>query len=143
LNSAEPAPGPTALASGAVVYAKDADRLAAFYGRVAGLAVLEARAGWSVLGSAAHQLVVHAIPPQIAASIEIAAPPERRAASALKLVFVVPSLAAARPLAAALGGVLDPPEREWVYRDSRVCDGHDPEGNVIQLREPARAGAVR
>jgi len=28
-------------------------------------------------------------------------------------------------------------EREWTYRGRRVCDGHDPEGNVFQAAEPA------
>ena len=26
-------------------------------------------------------------------------------------------------------------EREWEFDGDRVCDGHDPEGNVLQLRE--------
>lgn len=27
-----------------------------------------------------------------------------------------------------------PVEDAWVYRQHRVCDGHDPEGKVVQLR---------
>ena len=40
-------------------------------------------------------------------------------------------------LADGLGGLVDPPEREWTAGGLRACDGHDPEGNVLQLREPA------
>jgi len=26
-------------------------------------------------------------------------------------------------------------EREWELRGANVCDGHDPEGNIFQLRQ--------
>jgi hypothetical protein len=26
-------------------------------------------------------------------------------------------------------------EREWEFEGAKVCDGHDPEGNVFQLRQ--------
>ena len=83
------------------------------------------------------QLTVVAASPQIAASIHITSPPKRREDAAVKLVFPVPSLAAARAAARALGGELNAPEQEWNFQNSRVCDGHDPEGNVIQFREVA------
>lgn len=88
-----------------------------------------------VLEAEAFQLIVHAIPAGLAASIEIADPPICREDMAVKLVFLVPSISSARALAAEHGGGVDPPEREWRFRSHRVCDGHDPEGNVIQLRE--------
>jgi hypothetical protein len=31
-----------------------------------------------------------------------------------------------------------PAEQEWSFQGSTVCDGFDPEGNVIQFREQAR-----
>jgi hypothetical protein len=52
----------------------------------------------------------------------------------VKLVFVVSSLAAVREVAPALGGQLNPAEREWEFQTYMVCDGHDPEGNVVQFR---------
>ena len=42
-----------------------------------------------------------------------------------------------RGQALALGGQLFAPKREWEARGFRACDGIDPEGNVIQLRQPA------
>jgi hypothetical protein len=81
--------------------------------------------------------VIHAIPPDIAASFEITRPPVRREETPVKLVFLVTSIRAARALAIAHGGQVDPIEREWVFGTYRVCDGHDPEGNVIQLRQIA------
>jgi hypothetical protein len=55
----------------------------------------------------------------------------------VKLVFAVPSIAQARAWAPALGGELNPPEKMFEARGFRACDGHDPEGNVIQFREDA------
>jgi hypothetical protein len=37
-------------------------------------------------------------------------------------------------LAAARGGRVLPVDREWEFAAHRVCDGVDPEGNVVQLR---------
>ena len=128
---------PSPITAGAVVYAKDVARVSSFYAQVVGLEVTHSDHDHVVLESAVFQLVVHATPAGIAASLEIADPPIRREDTAVKLVFPVPSIGTARTLAAKHGGELDPPEREWRFQGHRVCDGHDPEGNVIQLRETA------
>ena len=31
--------------------------------------------------------------------------------------------------------LVDPVETEWTFGLVRVCDGHDPEGNVVQFRQ--------
>lgn len=121
--------------AGAVVYAKDVERVSRFYAEVASLRVAQEEPGYTVLESQGFQLVVVAIPARIAQQIEIASPPVRREDSAIKLCFSVPSLAQARSRVSALGGELNGAEREWQFQGSRVCDGHDPEGNVVQLRE--------
>lgn len=120
---------------GAVVYAKDLDKLCAFYAAVTELAVLSVQPDHVVLGGGGFELVVVAIPAHIARSIDIANPPLRREETPIKLIFVVRSIAVARSLAPIHGGELDPPESEWALPGGRVCDGHDPEGNVIQVRE--------
>ncbi len=68
------------------------------------------------------------------ATTGIADPPVRREDAAIKLMFPVPSIGDARALAARLGGELNPPDREWQFGAYRVCDGHDSEGNVFQVR---------
>lgn len=123
------------FAAGAVVYAKDLQGLARFYAGICGLPVVQQAADHALLQSEHFQLVLHALPPAIAAEIEIGSPPQRREEQAIKLCFRVASIAGARAVAAGLGGQVDGPEREWVFAGQRVCDGHDPEGNVIQLRE--------
>lgn len=120
---------------GAVLFAKDIARVAKFYAEVIPMAVSLEGPDLIVLESAQSQLVVHPIPEKIARSIEIADPPALRTDVALKLIFPVDSLAAARAAAPALGGALNPPAKEFTARGFRACDGHDPEGNVVQLRE--------
>jgi catechol 2,3-dioxygenase-like lactoylglutathione lyase family enzyme len=124
--------------AGAVIYAKDVARVSTFYVQTLGLNVVHTETDHVVLESAALQLVVLEIPAHIAGQIVITVPPERRTDTAVKLSFAVPSMAAVRDTAARWGGALNPAEREWVYRGFRHCDGHDPEGNVVQFREPDR-----
>ncbi len=121
--------------AGAVVYAKNIPRVSAFYAGAAGLEVAHTETDHIVLESPVLQLVIVAIPEPIAASIELADPPLRRTETPIKLVITVTSLHAARTAAKPLGGELDPPAREWQFQEYRICDGHDPEGNVVQFRE--------
>lgn len=124
---------------GAVVYAKDLDKLSAFYAAVTELSVVRVEQDHVALEGGGFELVVVAIPARIAQQIEIASPPVLREETPIKLIFVVHSIAAARALAPLHGGELNPRESEWELPGGRVCDGHDPEGNVIQLREIAQS----
>ena len=94
--------------------------------------------GLIVLESPMQQLVIHGIPKKIAQSITISSPPRPRSDTAVKLVFPVDSIAQARIRAGELGGGIHPATKEFVARGFRACDGFDPEGNVIQLREQLR-----
>ena len=123
---------------GAVVYAKDPARVATFYEHLVPMSVIHREPDHVILESPVAQLVVHAMPRPIADSIEVASPPERRTKTPIKLFFTVESLAGVRAGAAALGGELNAPEQEWEWLGWRICDGHDPEGNVVQFRERAR-----
>jgi len=121
--------------SGAVIFAKDIRRVAAFYEHLCALAVVDAHSDHIVLESGAVQLVIHGIPLRIAQDIHITQPPAVREETPIKLFFPVASLAEARALAAQWGGQLLPAGREWEARGFRACDGHDPEGNVVQFRQ--------
>jgi predicted enzyme related to lactoylglutathione lyase len=123
---------------GAVVFAKDPPRIARFYEAVCSMAVVHTDDGLIVLESPMQQLVIHGVPKKIAQSITISAPPRPRSDTAVKLVFPVDSIERARILADELGGGIYPPGKEFVARGFRACDGFDPEGNVIQLREQLR-----
>ena len=127
---------------GAVLYAKDLDRLVKFYAAVAGIEPQAVKNGFAVLGASPSQLVIVRIPERIADEIEIATPPELREATPIKLVFAVEDIAHARKRAAELGGAVNAVEREWKFEGARVCDGHDPEGNIFQLRQTVRQAAA-
>lgn len=122
--------------AGAVLYAKDIGRVAEFYRQVAGMEKVEVDGDYFVLEAPGFQLTVVAIPRHLADTIALTSPPTRRGETALKLMFPVASLAAAREAAFRFGGELNPAEREWTFWRQRICDGCDPEGNMLQLREP-------
>ena len=121
---------------GGVIYAVDIARMSAFYETVAALErVEEIDHDFVELATPAVDLVIVQIPEQWAREIVIADPPERREEGAVKLAFPVASIAAAREAATARGGVIDAPSAEWSFGPWTVCDGHDPEGNVFQVRQ--------
>lgn len=122
---------------GAVVFAKNIERVARFYEALAGLSVTLAERDHIVLESEHIELVIHAIPKRLADGITITDPPAVREGTPIKLFFPVESLAQARASAPALGGQLGAAAKEWEARGFRACDGHDPEGNVFQLRQRA------
>ncbi len=125
----------TPFGAGAVLYARELERVHAFYHAVLGLDIEHAEHDHVVLASPVFQLVVLALKEPIAGTVVIERPPRRRAELTVKLAFEVDSIASARAMAPEYGGEFLPPEREWDFRGYRVCDGQDPEGNVIQLRE--------
>jgi predicted enzyme related to lactoylglutathione lyase len=121
--------------AGLFIYAKDLECLATFYKSIAGMARLHLSDELVVLESPDIQLLIHRIPPHIAAGITIQSPPERREDTALKFFFTVPSLSEARTIAAHLGGEVF--NENWEGRGFVVCNGCDPEGNIFQVRENA------
>jgi predicted enzyme related to lactoylglutathione lyase len=119
--------------AGLFVYAKHLERMASFYERLLGLVRLHQSPELVVLDNAHLQLLVHAIPADIAAEIEIATPPLRREEAAYKFFFTVPSLDVAKLVATELGGEVL--AARWRGRDFVACNAVDPEGNLFQLRE--------
>ena len=121
--------------TGAVLFAKNVDQVAGFYSNVLDLIEANRADDHIVLESPGFQLVVHRIPPHRAPTADIASPPARRASAPFNPVFFVPSLASIRVVAEAHGGYMEPTDKEWSFNGVLVCDGLDPEGNVIQFRE--------
>ncbi len=128
---------PNTLKPGAVIFAMNLELVAKFYEELVPMAVAHVERNHIVLESERIQLVIHAIPKRVADSIDIAELPVVREQTPIKLFFPVSSLAEARVKAALLGGRLGPSQNEWEARGFRACDGHDPEGNVFQLRQDA------
>ncbi len=120
---------------GLVVFAKNKPRVAAFYRQALDLAVIESEPSHDLLRGHGLEVVVHAIPADIAAGIDIADPPTPREETPFKPTFVVPSLEHVRAAAQATGGYLKPREGAWHFRGHAVLDGWDPEGNVVQFKQ--------
>lgn len=121
--------------AGSVIFAKDITALARFYEKLLALQTTYAEPDHIVLESEILQLVIHGIPARIARDIHISVPASRREDTAIKPFFPVENLVEARKTAKTLGGALNPASKEWEARGFRACDGHDPEGNVFQLRQ--------
>ena len=128
--------------AGAVLFAKDVARLAAFYAQVLAVVPKHAHAEKVVIEAEDFLLVIHAVPPAAAATLEISAPPVLRENVPVKLFLPVRSLAQARLSTQQLGGGMKPADAEWSGPDFRACDGFEPEGNVVQFREVAREPAL-
>lgn len=123
-------PGPAR--AGVLIYASDRDRLERFYCEVAGMRRLHADDHVAVLASDDLQLVLHRIPPQIAADIVVTSPPRRREDVAIKFFLTVPDLAVAAERIAALGGALF--ADRWQGPGFTMGNAMDAEGNVFQVR---------
>jgi predicted enzyme related to lactoylglutathione lyase len=118
-----------------VIYALDPGRVAPFYAEVVGFHVIHTEDSHVTLGSDWMELHVVRAPAEHANRIEMFDPPQRREETPIKVSFLVANIQAARDVAGRLGGVIDGAETEWTWRGESHCDGHDPEGNVFQVRD--------
>lgn len=121
----------------AVVFVADVGRMTRFYQALAAMALLHRDEQHAILEVAGFQLVIHALRGAPNPGDAPGTPPPIREDSYVKICLPVDSISAARARAAALGGQLKPAAKEWEARGFRACDGHDPEGNVLQVRENA------
>ncbi len=117
---------------GIVIFTGNKERLAAFYQAIAGLPVGANDPKVTVLVSDEFELVIHALPDEPEGQST-----RPREDAYIKPFFPVTSLADARRRVVALGGRLRPQGEEWEARGFRACEGVDPDGNLIQLREDA------
>jgi catechol 2,3-dioxygenase-like lactoylglutathione lyase family enzyme len=113
----------------AVLFAKDLERVAAFYVGALEMKRTFADENHAVLECHGFELLVHRIPKHIAAAIEIKRPPDRRVGGAIRLDYPVSSVERSRSLARSLGGDIDDAPPAWADRSATFFFGHDPEGN--------------
>ena len=112
-----------------MIFAKDLERMTAFYRDGVGLRFLPDRSNewWAEFEAGGARFALHAIPEQIAETIEITEPPKARTTSPIKLVFETPDLEASRTHLVEHGAVM------FETQSWGACDGLDPEGNVFQI----------
>lgn len=124
--------------AGALIYAKDPEKLVGFYQEVLTMAPGHTTEEITVLSNADTQLIIHALPAAVAERLEITTPPTCRLQSAIKLFFTVGDLDHVVETVRGLGGSALP--GLWSNPRFRVINAVDPEGNVFHLREWTTAG---
>jgi len=123
------------LVQGLVVFAKDKERVSAFYQATLSLHAEESESSHDLLRGGGYEVVVHAIPLRYASGITIARPAVPRQDTPFKPTFIVADLDAVRTAAVATGGYLKPADGAWHFRGCTVLDGWDPEGNIVQFKQ--------
>ena len=113
-----------------MIYVKDLEQMAAFYGDALGLPIITATRTdtWVESDTGSATLALHAIPPHIAEQFTITTPPHPREENPIKIIFGVKDLESEYTRLKTLG--VDLKMRPW-----GACDGIDPEGNIFQLRQ--------
>lgn len=116
-----------------VLFVSDVAGVSVFYRELAAMHIAFADEDHVVLAVEGFELVVHRLygEPEIDAKTDVTP----RDDSYSKLCLPVRDIESARSIAARLGGAIKPQSFEWSARGFRACDGHDPEGNVIQVRQ--------
>lgn len=122
---------------GLVLFVANVDRVASFYQMVGSMQFVGGDSGHAVLEIEGFQLVVHQLEGESEPPHDTQNKVRVREDSYSKLCLPVLSIDAARSQAASFGGFIKPAQHEWQARGFRACDGNDPEGNVIQVRESA------
>jgi predicted enzyme related to lactoylglutathione lyase len=120
-----------------VLFVANVDKVAAFYEEVGSMKMVGVDDDHAVLEIAGFQLVIHALKGEHEPAPDSQGRVRVREDSYSKICLPVQSIRAARTRAASLGGFIKPTQHEWQARGFRACDGNDPEGNVLQVRESA------
>ncbi|MEP6018530.1 MAG: hypothetical protein ABJ251_08610 [Paracoccaceae bacterium] len=124
------------MLKGAVLYAKDLDKLKAFYLGIGGNLTDGIDGEFAAISNADTELIILQAPQKIASQIVIEDPPVVRSATPLKPIFSATSIADVLDKLPGIGGRTVPGSKQWKFRQYFVQDIVDAEGNVIQLWQP-------
>ena len=119
----------------AILYVKDLEGMKRFYGEVLGTSPSTQgwTDAWATFETGGAWFSLHAIPAEIAKSIEIESPPIPREEHPVKLIFEVKDVELERERLEALGVQIL--RRPW-QKPGEACDAVDPEGNIFQICSP-------
>ena len=113
-----------------MILANDHDAMVTFYRSGFGLEAVDtphSSDGYTVLVGDDIRISIHVVPPDIAARIPIADPPEPRSKTAMKLLFEVHDVSATCDRLVRLGAQL------FEANDEDAMDVCDVEGNVLRV----------
>ena len=116
-----------------VIYARDIERVAEFYRNTLSLALVERDDAFVVVGNPHYEIAVVRMAGDRAPA-PAPGPLHVRTGIPIKCSFLVESLEHARSAAESCGGAFKPLASAWRWRDQLHLDGHDLEGNVVQVR---------
>jgi predicted enzyme related to lactoylglutathione lyase len=116
-----------------VLFVEDLTRSASFYAALLGADLQDQSETFVRITSDSSEVLIHKIPGTV--PDETYAP---RKDAAMKPVYVVGSIDAARSAVAQLGGCVYDASTVSTYGNVNYCDAVDPEGNIIQLAERLR-----
>jgi len=121
----------------AILYVKDLERMKRFYSEMlrAHPTNRDWTDAWATFETGGVRFSLHAIPAEIAKTIEIESPPSARELHAVKLSFEVQDVESERARLESLGVQIL--RRPW-QKPGEACDAVDPEGNVFQICSSGR-----
>ncbi len=119
-----------------VLFVNDVERVANFYAEVIGMQIRYQEDSHTILQNVGFELIIHAMygDSSESKSVSSVSPLVVRDEAYSKLCLPVTNIGKARDLAYQFGGFIKAIEHEWSDHGIVACDGHDPEGNVIQVR---------
>lgn len=118
------------MSLGLVIYAQDLPALSDFYQQSLGFTRIDGDDSYAQLTLGTAELVIL----QTKGTFTNASTEPRANVAIKPVLFVDQDLAKLRDAITSKGGFLKPAAAEWQFGDKTVCDGHDPEGNIFQLR---------
>lgn len=122
-----------------VIYATRLLRLATFYQQVFSLERVDEAPDFVLLAGDGLELAIVQAPEGMKVGEWVDVPVMAREHTPIKLSLAVADIEALREVINRSGGALKPASATWSWRGQAHLDGHDPEGNVFQLREMQRA----
>lgn len=118
--------------AGAMIYVRDLARMKDFYQEMLGTQPLNTE--WmdirALFDAGGTRFALHAIPTEIAQTVEVSSPAKARESSPMKLIFAVDSVPEERKRLEAMG--IKTLQQPW-QKTSEVCEGVGPEGNIFQI----------
>jgi predicted enzyme related to lactoylglutathione lyase len=117
-----------------VLFVSNVARVSDFYKEVIGMEIRHQEDSHTALQTMGFELIIHAM---YGDASEPDSPDKQlvvREEAYSKLCLPVANIEQARELAHRFGGSIKAAEHEWSAQGICACDGHDPEGNVIQVR---------
>lgn len=116
-----------------VLWVSDMDAQIAFYSALLGLEVGARSEGFVELTSKDNSLLLHELPAEYRVAVPLTAQSTAQTDVAIKPVFLVADVEAARKLVA--GSLATFADQAVTYGSSKYLDVVDPEGNVIQIEQ--------